>query len=93
MHADHHCGLIQVVKTAMHEGRTDELVILAPDEGLEPLRRYLEASYLFDYFLGFPIRWVSLKDCSESSYDLPGGARLRAYPNSHLAWFREQPVG
>lgn len=90
MHADHHGGFAQVLKTCMHLNKQDELVVLAPAEGIEPLKAYLSASYLFDRFLGFPVRWISLADCIGHEVELPGRLTLRAHPNEHLAWFRRQ---
>ncbi len=90
MHADHHGGFAQVVKTCMHLNKADDLVVLAPEEGIAPLRAYLDASYLFPQLLGFPIRWVSLAECVGQRIALPGGIALEVYPNAHLAWFRER---
>jgi hypothetical protein len=90
MHADHHAGLIQVLKTCMHLEKHDELVVLAPEEGIPAFKAYLEASYLFEEWLGFPIRWVPLTGLIESAVMLPGGGRLRVYPNAHLSWVRQR---
>lgn len=91
MHADHHGGLAQVVKTSMHLRRRDELVILAPAEGIPALRAYLTASYLHDDWLGYPIRWESLADIAAGDgIDLPGFMRLTTHPNEHLASARER---
>jgi hypothetical protein len=88
MHADHHGGLAQVIKTCMHVEKRDELVVLAPSEGIAAFQAYLNASYLFDEWLGFPIRWVPLPTAVGRPFALPGGATLRAYPNAHMAWVR-----
>jgi hypothetical protein len=90
MHADHHGGFAQVVKTAMHVRKEDELIVLAPDEGIAPLKGYLEASYLLDPFLGYPLRWIALGPTVGQEVALPGGLTLQAYPNAHLAWYRER---
>jgi ribonuclease BN (tRNA processing enzyme) len=90
MHADHHGGFAQVVKTAMHIRKESELIVLAPDEGVSPLKAYLEASYLLDAFLGYPVRWILLGPTVGREVALPGGLALRACPNAHLAWYRER---
>lgn len=92
MHADHHTGLAQVLKTCMHLRKQDELVIFAPDEGIAAFKAYFDASYLFEEWFGFPIRWVPLSGLSEQGADLYGGGTLRAYPNAHLNWVREEIV-
>jgi ribonuclease BN (tRNA processing enzyme) len=90
MHADHHGGLMQVLKTCMHLQKHDELVILAPEEGIPAFKAYLDASYLFEEWLGFPIRWVPLTALTDCAIGLPGGGRLQAHPNSHLSGVRQR---
>jgi ribonuclease BN (tRNA processing enzyme) len=85
MHADHHAGLVQVLKTSMHLRRQDELVILAPEEGIPALRAYLDASYLYPDWLGYPIRWESLADLAAGDgIALLGSLVMRAFHNDHL---------
>jgi ribonuclease BN (tRNA processing enzyme) len=93
MHGDHHAGLIQVIKTCMHLEKRDELVIFAPEEGIPAFKAYLDASYLLEEWLGFPIHWVPLTGLVERAIELPGGGMLRAYPNSHLSWVRQRITG
>lgn len=90
MHADHHGGLVQIVKTAMHIGRTEDLYVLAPAEGIAPLQAYFEASYLLPEWLGYPIHWIPLTECVEQAFELPGGLAIQAHPNQHLANARER---
>jgi ribonuclease BN (tRNA processing enzyme) len=85
MHADHHAGLVQVLKTSMHLRRADELVILAPEEGIPALQAYLAASYLYPDWLGYPIRWESLRVLAAGDgMVFPGDLSLHAYHNAHL---------
>ncbi len=89
MHADHHGGLAQVLKSSMHLERRDELIIYAPAEGIPALRAYLDASYLYPDWLGYPIRWESLPHLAAGDgVTLPGGVRVRAWHNEHLATAR-----
>jgi hypothetical protein len=90
MHGDHHAGFIQVVKTCMHVEKDDELIVMAPAEGIPALQAYLDASYLFEEWLGFPIRWVSLAGIGEKTIPLPGEISLRVFPNEHLSWVRQR---
>ncbi|HHW08990.1 MAG TPA: MBL fold metallo-hydrolase [Firmicutes bacterium] len=87
MHADHHAGLAQVIKTCMHLKRKKPLTILAPAEGLAALQNYLRASYLCEPFLGFPLHWVSADRLGEVMA-LPGHLTIRTYPNQHMNWFK-----
>lgn len=90
MHADHHAGLPQVLKTCMHLGRRDEITILAPGEGISAIQGYLDASYLYESLLPYPIRWMALGDCVGEVTQLSGDIRLQVYPNSHMAPFRQR---
>lgn len=83
MHGDHHCGLIQLLKTSMHLGKSDELTILAPAEGIEPLKAYLRASYLYDEALGYPVRWVPLTELASRSFAIQN-TTVNVCPNDHL---------
>ena len=56
MHADHYSGLPQLLKTAMLLGKKSRLDVFMPDEGIVPLQRILESSYLPLENLGFPIK-------------------------------------
>lgn len=83
MHGDHHCGLIQLLKTSMHLGKSDELVILAPAEGIDPLKAYLRASYLYDEALGYPVRWIPLTELTSKSVTIRN-ITVDVRPNDHL---------
>lgn len=84
MHADHHGGLAQVIKTAMHTQRTKPLAVIAPGEGIAPLQAYLAASYLLEPFLGFKLNWIPIDESVGSPIALDHGAHLTAYANNHL---------
>jgi len=91
MHADHHCGLAQVLKTSMHWAKEDALTILTPSEGVEPLRAYLTASYLIPPLLRYPIQWIPL--ANDEEHALPDDVTIHTYANTHMApfyWLSEQ---
>lgn len=90
MHADHHGGFAQVVKTCMHRKRTDDLVVLAPQEGIAALQTYLEASYLTEALLGYSIQWIPLPDVVQTAVVVPGQVTIRAHANDHLAYARQR---
>ena len=93
MHGDHHGGFVQVVKTMMHLNRSDDLVVLAPDEGIEGLRHYLELSYLIEEMLGFHIDWVPLSQCADNPIEIAADISLTAFSNNHLRHARERLAG
>ena len=93
MHGDHHGGFVQVVKTMMHLNRSDDLVVLAPDEGIEGLRHYLELSYLIEEMLGFHIDWVPLSQCGDDPIEIASDISLTAFSNNHLRHARERLAG
>lgn len=86
MHGDHHSGLTQFLKTAMHHKRTAPLRLFAPSEGLEALQAYLRASYLVPEWLGYEIQWTAI----QAEQALAAGGRLLAEGNEHLARVRRR---
>jgi len=90
MHADHHGGLAQVVKTSMHLQRSRPLCILAPGEGIAPLKAYLAASYLIDPFLKYEINWIPIDEHVGWPIPLAGDAHLTAVANTHLNGYRRR---
>lgn len=90
MHADHHGGLAQVIKTAMHKGRSRPLTIVAPGEGIAPLQAYLVASYLVEPFLGFDLRWIAIDAHVGCPIALTTQMQLTAYANSHMGGYRRR---
>ncbi|MGI6082900.1 MAG: MBL fold metallo-hydrolase [Limnochordia bacterium] len=90
MHADHHGGLAQVIKTSMHLQRSRPLTIVAPGEGIAPLQAYLAASYLIDPFLKYELNWIPMDEYVDRPIPLPGEAQLTAVPNTHLGGYRRR---
>jgi ribonuclease BN (tRNA processing enzyme) len=90
MHADHHGGLAQVIKTCMHTHRSHPLTIVAPGEGIAPLQAYLAASYLVAPFLGYDIRWISIDEYVGLPCTLAAEAQLTAYANDHMRGYRRR---
>ncbi len=84
MHADHHSGLAQFLKTAMHQKRTAPLRLFAPGEGIAALQDYLTASYIVPEWLGYEISWLEI----QPEQELGAGGRLIAVHNEHLARVR-----
>lgn len=86
MHGDHHSGLIQLIKTMMHHGRKDPLLIYLPEEGIAAYRQMLEACYLIDEWLGFPVQWRPIR--ADERLQLSPRLAIRAFPNDHLQPFK-----
>lgn len=93
LHGDHHGGFVQVIKTMMHLGRQDDLTVLAPSEGIDGLRQYLEVSYLIEELLGFHIEWVPLTHAEGQSVSISDDFSLAAFRNEHLGWTRRRLAG
>ncbi|HET7559151.1 MAG TPA: MBL fold metallo-hydrolase, partial [Limnochordia bacterium] len=93
MHADHHGGFAQVVKTSMHLGKRSPLVVYAPAEGIAALQAYLDASYLFAPWLGFELVWVPLSSCLQQETSLVDGVRMQLMANAHLRSWRARVAG
>jgi len=88
MHGDHHCGLLQLVKTMMHLKKRDPLLVYLPGEGISPLQTLLESSYLVPEWLGFEIVWIPVDPQNPQS--LGPGVEVQAFANEHLAKTRER---
>ncbi len=58
-HADHTGGLPMVIQTAWLSGRTKPLDIFLSEELLKPLGTWLDAIYLGNDFLPFPVRFIA----------------------------------
>jgi ribonuclease BN (tRNA processing enzyme) len=80
-HSDHTGGLPMLIQAAWLSGRKKRLSIFLPGELLEPLRQWLNASYLGPDIVPFEILFVPWE--SQTSFDLPG---LKVYPapTTHL---------
>lgn len=83
MHGDHHCGLVQLIKTMMHLKKKDPLIVYLPEEGIPALQAILEASYIVPEWLGYPIHWIPIDPHRPIS--LAPGVEIRAVANEHLA--------
>jgi len=88
MHGDHHSGLIQLIKTMMHLGRRDPLLVYMPQEGIEAYSTMLEACYLLPQWLGFPIEWRAIETGAKAQLD--DEVFIEAMANEHLRPFRRR---
>jgi ribonuclease BN (tRNA processing enzyme) len=88
MHADHHSGLVQLLKTSMHLGRREPLRIYLPGEALAGYQAFMELCYLAPELLGYHIEWQAIS--VDEEVELAEGVALRAYPNDHFAYLRKR---
>ena len=88
-HSDHLSGLPMVIQGAWLEGRRQPLPIYLPGELIAPLRAWLDAVYLPEKLVGFPLEFHAWEQLSGTSV-LFGGGKLRvsANPTTHLNGLR-----
>jgi len=84
-HSDHVGGLFMFLQGMWLEKRQRPLTIYLPAEGIQPLKRMLEAVYLFEDLIGFPLRFQSL--CAERVIEI-GTIRVTPHATQHLAQLR-----
>lgn len=88
-HSDHLSGLPMVIQGAWLEGRRRPLPIYLPGELIAPLRAWLDAVYLPEKLIGFPVEfigWDSLAGQPATFCD--GRLRVSTNPTSHLDGLR-----
>ena len=82
LHFDHVGGLFMLMQGFWLEGRKKLLQVHAPGDGIEPIRKMLQAGCIFEELFPFPIRYEPL----EADRPIVSGAtRITAYPTTHLA--------
>ena len=72
-HSDHVGGLPMFIQACWLQGRTNPLAVYLPAGVIEPLRSWLEACYLFQEDLAFPLQLLPLTE-----------GPFMAFPNTHL---------
>lgn len=87
-HSDHTGGLPMLIQGAWLEARTRPLPIYLPGELIGPLRAWLEAVYLPEKLLGYPIEWRAWETAT-FPLDL-GGTSVTVSPTTHLDGLRER---
>jgi len=86
-HSDHVGGFPMLLQSMWLEKRKRPLPVWIPSHAIDPLRRWLEACYLFPENYKFPIRWKPLS--SRARLRL-GGVRIRPYRTTHLDHTRDR---
>ena len=88
-HSDHISGLPMLIQGAWLEGRSRPLPVYLPGELIGPLRAWLEAVYLPEKLIGFPIEFHAWETLPGRAVELDGGQlRLSVHPTTHLDGLR-----
>ena len=81
-HVDHIGGLPALLQGCMLLGRNKELALYLPGEMIAPLRAWVEALYLTEKGLGFPLLWRAWED--RVAADFGSGISVTPWLNHHL---------
>lgn len=87
LHFDHVGGFFMLMQGFWLEGRKRQLVVHAPEEGIEPMRELLRVGCIFDELLPFPRRYEPLR---VGEVIAGGGMRISPFPTRHLWGLRDQ---
>ena len=88
-HSDHLSGLPMIIQGAWLEGRTAPLPLYLPAELIAPVRMWLEAVYLPEKLVGFPIVYHAWEALPPGGAELDGGQlRVTVNPTTHLYGLR-----
>jgi ribonuclease BN (tRNA processing enzyme) len=87
-HSDHIGGLPMLLQSMWLERRKRLLTIWMPGHAIKLMQQWLDACYLFEPLLGFPVKWVAL-DKKQPALRC-GQVQLRAYRTTHLDGLRKQ---
>ena len=82
LHSDHVGGFLMLVQGMWLERRRRPLVVHLPEEGMEPLRRMLDAVYLFEELVGFRLE---MRPLEAGKAVRVGAVRVVPHSTSHLA--------
>lgn len=81
-HSDHTGGLPMLLQSSWLAPRTRRLPVYLPAELIKPLRGWLEAVFLPDALLGFPLEFRPWQD--GRSEDVAPGVRVTPFATTHL---------
>jgi ribonuclease Z len=81
LHFDHLSGLFMLLQGFWLANRRKELIIHMPEEGIQPVKQMLQAGYLFDELLSYPLRflpWTTKQPVPLQQF------RVTPHPTTHL---------
>jgi ribonuclease Z len=80
-HADHIGGFLLFIQGLWLSQRRRPLAVHAPGGNIQILRQLLDAAYLFDELIGFPVEFVPWQPGRAAAIN---GVRITPFPTSHL---------
>jgi ribonuclease BN (tRNA processing enzyme) len=86
-HSDHVGGFPMLLQSMWQERRRRPLSVWMPGHAIRPVRHWLDACYLFEPLLGFPVKWVAF---DKQPALRCGSVQLRAFRTTHLDGLRKQ---
>lgn len=86
-HSDHVGGFPMLMQSMSPEGRRRPLTVWMPGHAIRLVREWLDACYLFEPLLGFPVKWVAFDKHSAMRC---GPVQLRAFRTTHLDGLRKR---
>ena len=90
LHCDHVGGFFMLMQGFWLDQRTRDLTVHMPEEGLEPVRRMLDAAYIFEELMAFKLDFTPI---TARDTFLVGDIRVTSFPTTHLAQLREHFAG
>jgi ribonuclease BN (tRNA processing enzyme) len=82
LHFDHIGGFFMFIQSLWLSGRTKDLSVHAPAEGIEPFRQLLRAACIFDELLPFRLQFEPLRSSRPVK---AGAARVTPFATTHLS--------
>jgi len=90
LHCDHVGGFFMLMQGFWLDQRTRDLTVHMPEEGLKPVRRMLDAAYIFEELMAFKLDFTPI---TARDTFLVGDIRVTAFPTTHLKQLREHFAG
>ncbi len=84
MHSDHWTGIGLLVQMYHQLKRKKPLAVAAPAAGIKVIKAALEASYMWEERIGFPIEWVTWRAGERTDI---AGFSITPHPNTHLSGY------
>ncbi len=86
-HSDHIGGFPMLLQSMWLEKRRRPLTVWMPGHAIRLVREWLDACYLFEPLLGFPVKWVAI---DKQPALRCGSVQMRAFRTTHLDGLRKQ---
>ena len=90
LHCDHVGGFFMLMQGFWLDQRTRDLTVHMPEEGLEPVRRMLDAAYIFEELMAFKLDFTPI---TAGETILVGAIGVTSFPTTHLVQLREHFSG